>query len=117
MRFPVQILVIIFMGYLLELFLPWWTVAIAAFAGGVLLNSRWNFLAGFIAVGLLWVGKGLITDLSTDSDLADRVARIFMLNNKILLLLLIFLLSGLVGGFAAMSGGALRKETSEGSRE
>ena len=113
MRFPVQVLVIIIIGFFLELFLPWWTVAIAAFTGGVLVNTRWNFLAGFAGVGLLWIGKALISDLSTDSDLADSVARIFMLHNKAILLLMIFLLSGLVGGFAAMTGGALRKDPAE----
>lgn len=109
MRFPVQVLVIVVAGFFLELFFPWWSVAIAAFFGGILLSSRLNFLAGFLGVGLLWVGKALITDLSSQSDLADRVARIFMLHNKSLLLLFTFLLIGLVGGFAAMSGGALRK--------
>ena len=109
MRFPVQVLVIIVAGFFLELFFPWWSVAIAAFIGGVLLTTRLNFLAGFLGVGLLWVGKALITDLSSQSDLADRVARIFMLHNKSLLLLFIFVLIGLVGGFAAMTGGALRK--------
>ena len=110
MRFPVQIVVIIALGYLLELFLPWWSVAIAAFAGGLILTTRSNFIAGFAGIGLLWVGKALITNLSSDSDLAERVARIFMVHNSTILLLLTFLLSGLVGGFAAMSGGALRKK-------
>jgi hypothetical protein len=110
MRFPVQILVIIILGFFLELFLPWWSIAIAAFAGGLLVNTRSNFFAGFFAIGILWVGKALISDLSTSSDLADRVARIFMLHNKAVLLFVIFLLSGVVGGFAAMSGGALRKD-------
>lgn len=108
MRFAVQLFVIIFLGYLLELFLPWWAIAVAAFTGGALLNTRSNFLAGFVGIGLLWVGNALITDLTTDSDLADRVARIFMVHNKIVLLLVMFLVSGLIGGFAAMSGGAVR---------
>ena len=110
MRFAVQILVILALGYILELFLPWWSVAIAAFAGGLILTTRWNFIAGFAGIGLLWLGKALITDLSSESDLADRVARIFMLHNTALLLLVTFILCGLVGGFAAMSGGALRKQ-------
>lgn len=110
MRFPVQVVVIIALGYLLELFLPWWSVAIAAFAGGLIVTTRSNFIAGFAGIGLLWVGKALITDLSSDSDLADRVAQIFMVHNSTILLLVTFLLCGLVGGFAAMSGGALRKQ-------
>jgi len=55
MRFPVQILAIIILGFFLELFLPWWSVALAAFVGGLLINTRMNFLAGFLAVGLLWI--------------------------------------------------------------
>ncbi|MGC1244208.1 MAG: hypothetical protein WA874_21635 [Chryseosolibacter sp.] len=110
MRFAVQILVIVVLGFFLELFLPWWSVAIAAFCGGVLISTRMNFLGGFVAVGLLWLGKALITDLSTDSDLADRVAVIFMLHSKTLLLLITVVLGGIVGGFATMTGGALRPD-------
>ena len=110
MRFPVQILLIIVIGFFVELFFPWWSVAIAAFVGGLLLNTRMNFLAGFLAIGMLWMVKALITDLSADSDFADRVARIFMLYDTSLLLLVTFILSGLVGGFAAMTGGALRNQ-------
>lgn len=109
MRFTVQILVIVILGFFLELFLPWWSVAIAAFVGGVLVNTRMNFLGGFFAIGILWLVKALITDLSTDSDLTKRVAMIFMLHSKTLLVLITLLLGGLVGGFATMSGGALRK--------
>ena len=110
MRFPVQILIIVVFGSFMELFLPWWSVAIAAFAGGILLTTRMNFLAGFLAIGMLWLIKALIMDLSSESDLADRVARIFMLHNKAILLLVTFLLSGLVGGFAAQTGGALKRK-------
>ena len=55
MRFPVQIVVIIVVGFFMELFLPWWSVAIAAFIGGLLVNTRMNFLAGFLGIGLLWI--------------------------------------------------------------
>ena len=113
MRFPFQMLAIIVLGFMLELFLPWWSVAIAAFLGGLFINTRNNFMAGFLAIGLLWMVKALLIDLSTDSGLADRVARIFMLHNKALLLLVTFIISGLVGGFGAMSGGSLRRARSK----
>jgi hypothetical protein len=108
MRFAVQILVIVILGFFLELFFPWWSLAIAAFCGGILVNTRMNFLGGFLAVGLLWLAKALIADLSSDSDLTQRVAVIFMLHSKVLLLLVTVLFGGIVGGFAAMTGGALR---------
>lgn len=110
MRFPVQILLIITLGFFLELLLPWWSIAIAAFAGAALIPTRMNFIAGFSATGILWIGKALITQLSTDSDLASKVARTFMLHNTAVLLVVTFILSGLIGGFSAMSGGALRRK-------
>jgi len=94
----------------MELFFPWWSIAIAAFAGGLLINTRLNFLAGFLGIGILWIIKAIITDLSSDSNLAGQVAEIFMLHNKILLLLVTVLLGGLVGGFASMTGGSLRPQ-------
>jgi hypothetical protein len=108
MRFPVQVLAIIVVGFFMELFFPWWSVAIAAFIGGLLLHTRMNFLAGFVGIGLLWGMKALIADLSASSDLADRVARIFLLYDKAILLLVTCLLGALVGGFASMTGGAVR---------
>lgn len=109
MRLSVQILLIVILGFFLELFMPWWCIAIAAFAGGIAAFSRMNFVAGFLAAGILWTGKAMITDVSTSSDLADKVARTFMLHNTAILLLVTFILAGLVGGFAAMSGAFLRR--------
>jgi MFS family permease len=109
MRFAIQVLLIMIFSSILELLLPWWSVAFAAFIGGVLVNSRSNFLAGFFGVGLLWAITSVIIDITASSDLTERVASVFMLN-KPLLFLVTALLGGLVGGFAAMAGGALRKE-------
>lgn len=108
MRFIVQILLIIILASVLELFLPWWTIAIAAFIGGALFNSRTNFLAGFLAIALLWLITSVILDLSATAKLTQRVAAIFSLS-KPLLFVVTCLIGGLVGGFAAMAGSALRK--------
>jgi hypothetical protein len=109
MKFLIQIIFILILGYLLELFLPWWSVAIAAALGGLIFNTRSNFGAGILAIGLLWMLKALITDAGSNVELADRVAMLLQVKQKSLLLLVTFLLSGLVGGFAAMAGSALRR--------
>jgi hypothetical protein len=75
---------------LFEQFLPWWSVAVAAFLGGLLVTTQFNYLAGFLALGFLWVSKALITDVSSESEFADRVARILMLHDKAILLLVTF---------------------------
>ncbi|HEY0770126.1 MAG TPA: hypothetical protein VGD31_07300 [Sphingobacteriaceae bacterium] len=106
MKFTIQILFIVLLAFILELFLPWWSIAIAAFAGGMIFNTRANFGAGFIAIALLWTIKALIIESNAAATLTDRVASIFMLN-KPSLFLVMAVLGGLVGGFAAMTGAAL----------
>jgi hypothetical protein len=108
-RFLIQVLVIIILASLLELFLPWWSIAIAAFAGGYFFRTGANFFAGLLAINLLWLVTSLFIDLSASAPLTDRVAAIFSLS-KPLLFLLTSIIGGLVGGFAAMTGSALRKD-------
>lgn len=108
MKFIIQVVAIMILGFLAELFLPWWTIAIAAFLGGAVLNTRANFGAGFLGIALLWLIKALLIEMSAAAPLTDRVAQIFMLS-KPMLFAVSCLLGGFVGGFAAMAGGALHK--------
>lgn len=109
MKFLIQLILIAIAAFLLELFMPWWCIAIAAAAGGYALKSKANFLAGLLGIALLWLIKAWLLDSSSAAPLAERVAAIFSLN-KPLLMLVTALIGGLVGGFAAMAGAALKKE-------
>jgi len=109
MKFVIQFIAIALVAFILELFMPWWCIAIAAFVAGYALKSKANFLAGLLGIALLWLIKAWILDGLSAAPLADRVAAIFSLN-KPLLMLATALIGGLVGGFAAMSGAALKKE-------
>lgn len=106
MKFIIQIIFVIILGFILELFLPWWSIAIAGFAAGMVFNSKANFLAGFMGIALLWTVKALLIESYAAATLTNKVASIFMLN-KPLLFLVMAILGGLVGGFAAMTGSAL----------
>lgn len=108
MKFVIQILFIAVLGFFLELFLPWWSIAIAALAGGVIFNTRANFGAGFLAIAILWTVKALIIESSAAADLTHRVAEIFLLNRP-LLFLITAVTGGLVGGFATMTGAAVHR--------
>jgi hypothetical protein len=114
MKFFLQLLFIFILGYVLELFFPWWTIAIAAFLGGVIFNTRSNFGAGFLAIALLWTTKALLIDNVAAAPLAGRVATIFSLS-KPLLFVVTACIGGLVGGFAAMTGSALNKRKKKNS--
>lgn len=109
MKFLIQLLAIMAGAFILELFLPWYCIAVSAFTGGYVLKTKLNFLAGFLAIGLLWLLKASLIDIASSSTLADRVAIIFPLGQKYFLYLVTVLIGGLVGGFAAMAGGALKK--------
>ena len=109
MKFVIQFIAIAITAFILELFMPWWCIAVAAFVAGYALKSKVNFLAGFAGIGILWLIKALMLDISSAAPLTERVAGIFSLS-KPLLMLVTVLVGGLVGGFAAMSGGALKKE-------
>ena len=109
MKFLIQFVAILFSAHLLMLFMPWYSIALAAFVMGYLLKSKTNFLAGFAAIATLWIFNAWLADSSSDADLAERVAKLFMLEHKFLLFLVMALIGGLVGGFAALTGSVLRK--------
>jgi hypothetical protein len=109
MKFIIQFIAIVATAFVFELFLPWWSVALAAFICGYFFKSKANFLAGLLGVGVLWIAKAWLMDVSASAPLADRVAALFSLN-KTLLLVITALIGGLVGGFASMAGGSLKKE-------
>ena len=106
-----QLLGIFALAYILELFFPWYSIAIAAFIMGYLLKSKANFLAGFLGIAILWLFKAWLIDSSGAADLAERVANIVTLKQKILLFIVMAILGGLVGGFGALSGALLKGKT------
>jgi hypothetical protein len=109
MKFLIQFVAILFSAHLLALFMPWYSIAIAAFIMGFLLKSNTNFLAGFAAIATLWIFNAWLIDASSSSALATRVANLLMLKYEILLFFVMAVIGGLVGGFAALTGSLLRK--------
>jgi hypothetical protein len=106
MKFVIQIIATIIVCFLLQTFLPWWTMAIGAFTVGYILANKGyvSFAAGFLAVGLLWLGMAFYIDQSTYSILTEKINRLLPLNSFILTTLI----GGFVGGFAALTGALLK---------
>jgi hypothetical protein len=109
MKFLIQFLFIVIGSFLIQLFLPWWSIAIVALAAGYFLKSSQNFLAGFLGVALLWGAYAFWLDQGGAAPLADRVAGILSIS-KTLLFVLTSLVGGLVAGFAALSGSILKQD-------
>ena len=111
MKFLTQIIFIAALTAVLQLIFTWWTAAIAAFVIGLIINQTGGraFLAGFAAIGLLWLLHALIISLGNDGILAGRVIGLFPLpHSSFLLILITAIIGGLVGGFGALTGNRLK---------
>jgi hypothetical protein len=111
MRFLLSFLLIALLSFIAGLFGPWWLIAVVAFLVILLLpqTAGKSFLAGFLAIFLLWSLLALIIDLKNDSYLSAQVAQLFGLGPaSILLVLITGLLGGIVSGLAAMTSAFLQ---------
>ena len=109
MKFLIQIVVIGLLAFVAEIFLDWWSIAIAAGIGGYFFKSKANFLSGFLAIAFLWIVIAWKIDSASPSHLAEKVAAIFK-TTKPILTMITGVLGGLVGGMGALTGSLLRKD-------
>ncbi|OLY92441.1 hypothetical protein SAMN05444008_116106 [Cnuella takakiae] len=112
MRFLLATLLTGLLAYFAGLLLPWWVLAVIAFAVAALLPQRLlpAFLSGFLGVFLMWSFVAAWIDIKNGSLLSHKIAQLLPLGgSSVLLVLVSALVGGLVGGFAAMSGASLRQ--------
>lgn len=111
MKLFVAIILTALLSFVGGLYLPWWSIAIAAFVAVLLipLRSGRAFLAGFLGVFILWTFLAWWIDIKNEHILSQKIAGIFPLGGSSFAIILITALIGaLVGGFAALSGSYLR---------
>ena len=100
-------IIILILSFLSGFFLPWWVVALIAFATAFFLDKTpgQSFWSGFGGVFAAWTILILLKSIPNDNILAGRVIQLFPLPHWWGLLLIISaLIGGLVGGMAALSG-------------
>ena len=105
MKFFIHLIATLVICYILHSFLPWWTMAIVSFALGYFFGNKGfiSFCAGFLGVGILWLGMAMFIDVSTQSILTEKINRILPLN----VFILTTIIGGLVGGLASLTGSLL----------
>jgi hypothetical protein len=111
-KFIATTVLIALLSFIGGLFLPWWTIAVAAFVVSTLIPQQplAAFLAGFLALFLLWGGMALVIDLTNGSILSSRVAGILPLHDSSWALVLITgLVGALLGGGGALTASYLQK--------
>lgn len=112
MRFIVSLILIAGLSYVLCLFLPWWSIAIAAFVVSAFIPQKGfaSFLSGFIAMFLLWGTLSWMINAANHELLAHRVSLlVFKSDNPLLLILLTSLAGAIVAGIAALAGSFVHK--------
>jgi hypothetical protein len=112
MKFLISFILTILLSFALCLFLPWWSIAIAAFAVAALIPQKpgRSFLTGFIALLVLWGGLSFWISNNNDHILAHKVSQLILkMDNPIILILATALIGAIVAGFAALAGSYLRK--------
>jgi hypothetical protein len=104
-------LIILVLSFVCSYLLPWWFMAVIAFAAAYFFGKKPGkaFLAGFFGVFLAWLVLALFKSVPNDNILATRVAYLMQLPNWIVLLMVTGIIGGLVGGMAALSGALVRK--------
>lgn len=111
LKWIVTVLLIALLSFALCLYLPWWSIAIAAFMVSLLIPMRpvFSFLSGFVALFMLWGGYASWMSSENNHLLAGKISVLVLNNdNPFLLILITAFIGAIVGGFAALSGSLLR---------
>lgn len=98
-------------GWLLNLFLPWWAVILPALAFSIWLieSARTALFTGFLGGALAWFFQALFTHSLNNGILTTRIAELFGLGNPWILLFLFFLMGGLIGLAGSITGYQLKR--------
>ena len=111
MKFLVSILLTALLAFALGLYLPWWSIAVAAFvvAACIHLKPGFSFLSGLVALFLLWGIMAWARSAANNDILAEKMSvMVLKSDNSFLLILVTALIGAIVGGLAALSGSLLR---------
>jgi len=112
MKFFTSILLIALVSFVAGLYLPWWSIALAAFVVIALIPQKplYAFLSGFIAIFILWSGMSFIISNKNDHILAHKISMIILQSDSpVSLVLITGLIGALVAGCGALAGSYLRK--------
>ncbi len=105
-------LLILISAFLLNLFLPWWSIAIPGLIFGYQFKKSGlaSFGWGFLAVFLLWSGQAFYIHFVNDGILSTRIAEMLGVGSPYLVILITGVLGGLVSGLATLTGSLFNKK-------
>jgi len=103
---------ILIIAFLLNLFLPWWSIAIPGliFGYGFHKKALASFGWGFLALFLLWGGQALYIHIANDGILSTRIAEMLSVGSPMLVVLITGIIGGLVCGPATLTGSLISRD-------
>ena len=110
MKFIVSILLTALLAFAFGLYLPWWSIALAALVVAVAIDQPtfWCFLSGFVGLFVLWLLMAVAINAANDGILAQRIGALIGVGEAGLVIVTAFI-GAIVGGLGAMTGSLLRK--------
>lgn len=111
MKFISSLLLTALLSYAACLFLPWWSIALAAFLVAFFISQKigWAFLSGFLSIFILWFALSQYISSKNEDILAHKISQIILqTDNPFMLMLVTGLVGGIVAGFAAAAGASLQ---------
>lgn len=112
MKFTISVLLVALLSFVCCLYMPWWSVAIAAFIVTAFIHQRPlnAFLTGFTGVFLLWGVLAWYISSRNGHLLAHKVSvMIIQTDNVLLLVLVTALIGGIIGSLGALTGSFIRR--------
>lgn len=111
MKIILQIIFTALLSYVIQHFLPWWSVAlcaaiIALMSPTTMLSVFWG---GFVSISLLWMAYATFLDIDSHSILSQKILPLFHVPNVSILIILTGFIGGIVGGMGAICGQLLRR--------
>jgi hypothetical protein len=99
-------LLLLFLSWLLNFFLPWWAALLPAFfIGAWLLESSFSaFMTGFLAVGFAWGLQALYIHIANEAILSTRIAEMMQVGSPYMVLLFTFLIGAVLGSLGVITG-------------
>ncbi len=112
MKLFISFILTILLSFMLCLFFPWWSIAIAAFVVAILIPQKpWrSFATAFLALFMLWGGLSFWISKNNNHVLAHKVSQLILKkDNPIELIFATAIIGAIIAGFAALTGSYLRK--------
>ena len=110
MKFITTIILTALLGYAAPLYFAWWSFAITSLIVAIAIHQKpaKAFVAGFVALALLWGVHAAVINSANESILSQKIAALLNLSSPVILILLTAFIGGLVSGFAALTGSFAR---------